>query len=170
MIAYFDLVAGASGDMLLAALLDAGADEAYVRKQLHSVSGSIDLTRETVTKKGLRADSVLISGEISAATYPQVMALIDEADLDDHVQLQARRILLRLFQAEAEVHGVEIEHVHLHELSAADTIGDIVGVSAALHSSAIEEVVASQVPLGGGTVQTQHGILPVPVPDRKSVV
>lgn len=170
MIAYFDLVAGASGDMLLAALLDAGADEAYVRKQLHSVSGSIDLTRETVTKKGLRADSVLISGEISAATYPQVMALIDEADLDDHVQLQARRILLRLFQAEAEVHGVEIEHVHLHELSAADTIGDIVGVSAALHSSAIEEVVASQVPLGGGTVQTQHGILPVPVPAVLSIL
>lgn len=164
MIAYLDLVAGASGDMLLAALLDAGADEGYVRKQLGSISGSIDLTLDTVAKRGLRASSVAITGDISASTYPQAMGLIDEADLDDQVQLRARQILLRLFQAEAEVHGVEIEHVHLHELSAVDTVGDVVGVAAALHSLDIEEVVASQVPLGSGTVQTQHGTLPVPVP------
>lgn len=164
MIAYLDLVAGASGDMILAALLDAGADEGYVRKQLASINGSIDLILETVAKKGLRASSAAITGDVSASTYPEAMELLARAHLDTEVERRARGVLVRLFQAEAEVHGVDIEDVHLHELSATDTIGDAIGIAAALHSLDIQEVVASHVPLGGGSVQTAHGTLPVPVP------
>lgn len=170
MIAYLDLVAGASGDMLLAALLDAGADEGFVRKQLAAIDATVSLTRESVLRRGLRASFVTISGEVTATSYVSTMDLLAKARLEEQIYRRAEAILLRLFEAEAEVHGVDVEQVHLHELSAIDTLGDVVGVTAAFASLEVNEITASPVPLGAGSVQTEHGSMPIPVPAVLSIL
>jgi uncharacterized protein (TIGR00299 family) protein len=172
---YVDAVGGAAGDMLLAALLDAGAREDRVREAIEAVvPGKFVFTFETVSRRGLRARWLRIEsvpgqsarGE-AARPFRALMAAVDGASLPVEIRRTARSILERIGKAEGRVHGVDPGELELHELGDDDTLLDVVGVAAALGSLGIGEVFVSSLPLGtGGEVRAGpgHGAMPLPAP------
>lgn len=181
--AYFDCFGGASGDMILGALLDAGADLALLRVELARLGVmGYALSRQTVTRGGLRGlkfDVELEPEQDEHAHHPapggegghahhrglsDILALLDQARYAERVDTRIRKIFRRLGAAEAKVHGTTIEQVHFHEVGAIDSIVDIVGSVLALEELGIERIVCSPIPLGSGTVRCQHGVFPVPAP------
>jgi pyridinium-3,5-bisthiocarboxylic acid mononucleotide nickel chelatase len=165
-IAYLDCFSGASGDMVLAAALDAGADLDAVHKQIEAVVGPLDLRLETVHRSGIRASKLVVvpATDVRVRTYEDARGALGGAALDAGVAARAMEVLERLMDAEARVHGVERQAVHLHEVAGADTLIDAVGVAAALSSLGIERLVCSPVVTGHGTVRSEHGVLPGPAP------
>lgn len=165
MIAHFDCIAGASGDMLLAALLDAGAGIDAVTKHVEQLGlGAVQITVDEIHRRGIRATKVSIGGDAEIATYSQVRILLEGSTLDASVKSRALAVFKRLAEAESRIHGVTVDEVHFHELSAIDTIVDVVAVCAALHELGVERCTSSPIPTGWGMVATQHGQLPVPAP------
>jgi len=171
-IAYLDCFSGASGDMILAALIDAGADLGAVEAQLATLGLPFELTFTTVHRCGLRACLVEVSAPDGTwavmRTYADGLRLLEGAQLDPVVAEHAVSILGRLARAEAQVHGVTAPEVHFHELDGVDTIVDVVGSAAAFASleagAGSARVVASPVATGVGVVPSRHGPLPLPAP------
>ncbi|GAA0958179.1 nickel pincer cofactor biosynthesis protein LarC [Actinocorallia libanotica] len=166
--AWVDASGGVAGDMLLAALLDAGASLEAVRAAVEEViPGEVRIVPEQVTRAGLRALRVRV---LSAAddhphrAWPGLRALLTGAGLPGQVRDRVLSVFTRLAEAEARVHGVPIEEVHFHEVGSWDSIADVVGVCSALHDLAVTDLAAGPVALGSGRVSTAHGLLPVPVP------
>ncbi|MFF3500198.1 nickel pincer cofactor biosynthesis protein LarC [Streptomyces sp. NPDC003247] len=168
--AWLDVSAGVAGDMLLGALVDAGASLDAVRTAVDAVvPGTVRLTREQVTRAGMRATRVVVSplaADQPHRTWATVRALLDRASpaLPERARERASAVFTRLAEAEARVHGIAPDDVHFHEVGAWDSIADVVGVCAALHRLGVERVTASPLAVGAGTVRTAHGELPVPVP------
>jgi len=157
---------GLAGDMLLAALLDAGASLSDVRDAV-SATGltgwGLDL--EHVTTHGLSASRVRVrvqdtGPERSAATLIAMAARATPRPVAD----LAIRALTAIADAEARLHATSPATIHLHELGGHDTLIDIVGTAAALHTLGITDVYSSPLPLGTGRVHAAHGILPCPAP------
>jgi uncharacterized protein (TIGR00299 family) protein len=165
-IAWWDVSAGVAGDMLLAALIDAGASMDRIRAAVESVAPDVRLVTSTVRRAGLRATLLdVTAGRASVhQTWQAIRGLLDRADLDDGVRTNALSVFGRLAGAEARVHGVEPEDVHFHEVGAWDSIADIVGCCAAIHDLGIADITAGPVAVGSGRTATKHGNLPVPVP------
>jgi uncharacterized protein (TIGR00299 family) protein len=167
-IAYFDCIAGASGDMILGALLDAGAPEAALREGLAKLrlQNEFDLKVRRVSKNGFTAAKVdvLVRDPVPARRVPEILDIIATSDLSYAIKLRAGEIIQRLGQVEARIHGVAPDQVHLHELGGVDTIVDIVGAILALKALEIGEVVASPLPVGRGFVRGAHGQIPLPAP------
>src|SRR5262249_18762366 len=95
---------------------------------------------------------------------PHILAMIERGAFSARAKQNASSVFQRLGEAEAAVHGVPIEKVHFHEVGAGDSIADIVGACVALDLLGVEEVHASAINVGSGTVKTEHGVLPVPAP------
>lgn len=167
-IMWIDATAGVAGDMLLGALLDAGADLAYVRAQVSTVvPGQLTVDVSSAHRAGLRAAKATVTqlvADPTARTWSDVRNLLDAAGLDAGVHRAASAVFARLADAEATVHGIEPADVHFHEVGALDAIGDVVGVCAAVHDLAVESITVSPIALGAGTVVSAHGTLPVPAP------
>jgi uncharacterized protein (TIGR00299 family) protein len=169
-VAYFDCFAGAGGDMIVGALLDAGADFHALLAHLSRLNvPGYTLRRETVRRSGL--GGVQFHVEIAQGEPHQgrrhlkdILSLLDRAALPPRAAERARRIFTRLGEAEAHVHRIPLEEVHFHEVGAVDSIVDIVAACVALELLGVEEVFCSAIPAGSGTVQTEHGLLPVPAP------
>jgi uncharacterized protein (TIGR00299 family) protein len=166
-IAYFDCFAGASGDMILGALIDAGADVGKLREGL----GRLDITgyelRVSPVQKGAIAATdaeVLLLGEASDRRLADIEAIITESDLPQEIKETSVTIFRRLVAVEAEIHGADQESVHLHEAGGTDAIVDVVGSLLGLSLLGVEQVYASRLPLGHGYVHCAHGLLPVPAP------
>jgi uncharacterized protein (TIGR00299 family) protein len=167
MIGWIDASSGASGDMLLGALIDAGADEAAMSAAIASVAPEhIALSTERVQRGGIGALRAHV--EVAVSDTPRglsgVLSLISAADLDPEVSRHASAVFSRLGEVEAEVHGVSPDQVHFHEVGALDAIADIVGVCAGMVSLGLGPLYCSAVAVGSGTVETQHGRLSVPPP------
>lgn len=164
---WLDVSEGASGDMLLAALLDAGADGASVARVLETVApGKLHLQWRRVERGPFTARKVDV---VADEPNPPARHLADirdmlDADIPDATRALALDAFTRLAHAEAHVHGMGVEDVHFHEVGALDSIGDIVGVAEALRTLGVDRVTCSVVALGTGTVRTQHGLLSVPPP------
>ena len=166
-IAYFDCIAGISGDMALAALLDAGADLGLVRGRLAALPVEpFDLSVAEVDVSGIRALRVSVKAGSAGVirTYASIRSMLDAADLPEDARRIAQRIFRRLAEAEARVHRKEVDLVTFHEVGAVDSIVDIVGTSLALTSLGVERVFASAVPTGLGMTRTEHGAMPIPAP------
>jgi len=165
-ICYFDAFSGISGDMTVGALLDAGADWAFVESSLHSLNLGATYELEKTKRRGIAASKFHVrGGEQKAHRHlPHIEKIIRSADLPPQARDNAIAVFHRLGEAEALSHNVPIEKVHFHEVGAVDSISDIVGACVALASLSIEEVFASRINVGSGTVLTEHGILPVPTP------
>jgi uncharacterized protein (TIGR00299 family) protein len=166
-IAYFDCFHGAAGDMLLAALLDAGLDLAALEAALAGLAlPGYALRPARVSSHGITGTrlSVEVAAGQPQRDWAQIRALLEAAPLSERARGWALGAFGRLARAEAAIHGVPLEHVHFHEVGAVDSIVDMVGVCVGLDLLGVEAVYASPLPLGRGWVRTQHGPLPVPAP------
>lgn len=166
MILYLDCTAGAAGDMILAALIDAGAEVEAVKKQISQIDIPVQVSTTEVRRAGLRALQLVIEAPPFSpiGSYEAAVRLVRDADLDPEVEARALGVLRRLAEAEARVHGEKKTDVAFHEIDATDTIVDAVGVAAAMAWLEIDTVVVSAVATGAGTVDTEHGALPLPAP------
>lgn len=160
---------GAAGDMLLAALLDAGASVSAVRAGLAGLGVPVSLDVADVRRHGFRAAHAVVVVDDSPVHrgLSDVISLIHAAGLPDPVRDFATATFTRLAEAEARVHGTGVDEVHFHEVGALDAIADVVGCALALHDLSLLDApsrVVSPVAVGSGTVTTAHGPLPVPAP------
>jgi pyridinium-3,5-bisthiocarboxylic acid mononucleotide nickel chelatase len=167
-IAYLDCSTGIAGDMTLAALIDAGADEGVIRAGIDSLGlEGVALKTETVVKGGFRATYVKIEHPEQHAHrhLSDIEEILDRADaITDSQKSIAREIFLAVAQAEAKVHGSTVDKVHFHEVGAIDSIVDIVGVAMGFDLLGVDQVYCSYVPTGSGKVRIDHGVCPVPTP------
>ena len=166
-IAYFDMPAGISGDMTLAAFIHAGLsleDLTYGLAPL-GLSG-YTLRADPASQFAIGGTRVIVEVE---ADQPQrdwraIRAMIEESGLTERAKERALRIFGALAVAEASVHGVAVDDVHFHEVGAVDSIVDIVGTAVALDLLGIEAIYASPFAQGHGWTQSQHGLIPIPAP------
>jgi len=166
-IAYFDCFSGVSGDMTLAALVSAG----WPADSLRGLPARLRLADVTIGIKDVRRGpfAALQVEVLAPAKQPHrhlhhIEAILAAADLPDAVREGARRVFQRLARAEAHVHGTTVERVHFHEVGAVDAIVDIAGAVLGLSELGVEQVFSSTLPLGGGSVMSEHGRIPVPAP------
>lgn len=166
-VAYFDCFHGAAGDMLLAALLDAGLDLAALQTALDGLGlDGYTLAARRALSHGVMGTrlEIAVREDQPSRDWAQIRALIAAAALPAPAQTWALGAFARLARVEAAIHGVLVEQAHFHEIGAVDSIVDTVGVCIGLALLGVERVYASPLPLGRGWAPTQHGPLPVPAP------
>ena len=167
-IAYVDAFSGASGDMLVGALLDAGLDLAELRASLARLGLSdYRLVAEPQVRRGIAGIKFDVLDEGAgrpARNLAAVTEVIGQAGLEAPVAESSLRAFRAIAEAEASVHGATVDAIHFHEIGAIDSLVDIVGFCWGLHRLGIEALYCSPLPLGSGTVRTEHGLLPVPAP------
>ena len=166
-IAFFDCFSGIAGDMVLGALVDAGVPLEVIGAPLDKISlEPFQLEAVRVERHGIAATAVRVRTAESGLlrTYANVRALIDDAPLPPRAKQLALDIIRRLAEAEATVHGKDVDHVPFHELGAVDTIVDVVGAALGFDHLGVERVHASAVATGMGMMKTDHGLYPIPGP------
>jgi uncharacterized protein (DUF111 family) len=166
-VAYFDCSGGISGVAALAALIDAGADIDSLSKELEFLGGNVPILRtEEVVLGEFRVRRVSLEGgaESVGRRPAELEALVTAGGLPDAARDLALRIYGRLAEAEARVHGSSAEAVRFHEIGSLRSVVGVIGTALAIGQLGIDEVVASPVPFGRGTVETEHGRLAVPTP------
>jgi pyridinium-3,5-bisthiocarboxylic acid mononucleotide nickel chelatase len=166
-IAYFDCFSGISGDMVLGALVDAGADLRTIEAELRKLGlEGWSISAEKVKRGAIFATQVKV--ETSEGHHHRglsiILGRIEKAGLAPRAADRARRIFTRLAEAEAKVHNMPVEEVHFHEVGAVDSIVDIVGAAIGFELLGIDEFACSALDVGAGQVKTAHGLLPVPAP------
>jgi uncharacterized protein (TIGR00299 family) protein len=166
-IAYLDCFAGASGDMVLGALLDLGLPIKILNEawQMLGLQG-VQVKHERVQRGGMMGTQVQVhdQGKRRIKDYGKMRTTIDDSTLPKGIKEQSLTILHRLAQAEAAIHGVEVNEVHFHEIGGIDTIVDVVGAALGVSHFNWETIICSPLPLGRGFVEAAHGKLPLPAP------
>ena len=171
---YLDCFSGISGDMTLGALLDAGLPLDDLKAALGSLAlGDVELRAEKVLRAGVSATRFTVH-EHRATTadpnhhphrhLPKIFKMVDTSSLSPSGRERAKAMFQRLGEAEAAIHQMPIDKVHLHEVGALDSIIDIVGTVFAMEWAGADRIVCSPMNVGGGTVQSAHGLFPVPAP------
>jgi uncharacterized protein (TIGR00299 family) protein len=171
--AYFDCFSGISGDMTLGALLDLGVPLDWLKKQLKAVPlDGYTLSVKTMDHHGIQARkfNVDLRQQTSHRNYADVKKIITGSRLSRRAKQTSLAIFALIADAEAQIHGVPKDSVHFHEVGAVDSLVDIIGTALCLEYLNIERVVSSSLPLGKGTVTSQHGILPVPAPATLAIL
>ena len=166
-IGYLDCFSGVSGDMLLGAIMDAGVAVEELRAELRRLPlEGYELDRRPVKRAGLAATQAIIkvSGDHAPRTLGEVLGVIEQSALPPADKDSGSRVFRRLTEAEAKVHGETVETVHLHDVGAVDAIVDVMGAVAGLRLLEVEELFASALPVGAGSVEGPHGALPLPAP------
>jgi uncharacterized protein (TIGR00299 family) protein len=186
-IAYVEMIGGASGNMLLGALIDAGADPERLEAALRTIP--VDgwrVERRRVVKRGIAATyfDFVIPGEdhhghghahephgdahdlphAPSRLLDEVLAIVERSGLGAEQKKRARAIYVRLAEAEAKVHGTTVDRVHFHEVGAVDAILDVAGACVALDLLGVETVACSAFPIGRGAIDMRHGRYPNPPP------
>lgn len=164
---------GLAGDMLLGALVDAGAPLEELARPVAALGVGLTLSARTVHVRGVAATKVEVEVPDGAARIPTLAdaeAVLGRAELPERVGDPARRAFRILAEAEAQAHGTSVDRVVFHELGHADTAADIVGVCAGLAALGINRLTCGPVAVGAGTVATDHGVLTVPPPAVASLL
>lgn len=173
-IAYVDCFSGVSGDMFLAALLDAGLPLEVLQQNIDKLNlpEKVELKLSEVHKGALRAADleVIVPHSHNHRHLSDILEMINSSDLSEKVKNSASKIFQLLAEAESRVHGEPVEHVHFHEVGALDSIVDIVGAAIGLDYLGIEQLYASPLPYGSGTINSDHGLLPLPAPATLEVL
>jgi uncharacterized protein (TIGR00299 family) protein len=171
---YFDCFSGISGDMALGALVDAGLPLEELTRALGSLAlGDVELRAEKVLRAGVSATKFSVR-DLAAPNadpnhhphrhLPKIFSLIDQSALSPTARDRAKAMFQRLGEAEAAIHQMPVEKVHLHEVGALDSIIDIAGIAFAMEWVGADRVVCSPLNVGGGMVHSAHGHFPVPAP------
>jgi len=167
-IAYCDCFSGISGDMFLAAMIDAGLPIEKIIEELRKISfsESFDLSVTQVHKGAIQACLLIVNFEESQSprNLKVIQQLLVKSSLSPDVIKRSLSIFQTLAEAEAKVHGTRIEDVHFHEVGALDSIIDIVGAAIGLDYFKIDQLYASALPVGTGQIKTDHGLIPLPAP------
>jgi hypothetical protein len=166
-IAYFNCFAGAAGDMLVAAMLDAGLELDFLKAQLATLGlEKLDIKLTETRRCGLRALSFVpvVPKQHQHRNLRQITEIIGRSKITEPAKKTAITIFEKIAQAEAAVHGKDPNDIHFHELGALDSIVDIVSASIGLEALEVEKVYCSVLSVGGGTVKCAHSIMPVPAP------
>lgn len=168
-IAYFDCFAGASGDMILGSLVDAGLDPDLLNIELSKLRLScFTLSFKPMQKRGIAGTQALIDMDPYLLQphrgLSDIVHLIQGSELSPDIREKSIAVFTRLAEAEAKVHRTTVDAVHFHEVGAVDAIIDVVGAVSGLSLLGIDTVHCSAMHLGSGTVTCAHGILPVPAP------
>jgi uncharacterized protein (TIGR00299 family) protein len=164
-IAYFDCFAGVSGDMVLGALLDLGLPLEVLEKgwRMLGLKG-LQLKSQKVQRGGMMGTQVEVQGKGTFKHYREMKALINDSALPTGIKELSVKILEQLAQVEADIHGVEVDTVHFHEIGGIDTIVDAVGAALGVSHFEWDNVICSPLPLNRGFVEGGHGRLPLPAP------
>ena len=173
-ILYFDCFSGASGDMVLGALIDLGVPLDGLRKALANLlPPGCELTATRVSRGGISATQFRLTepphaqhggGHGPHRGLEEILNMIARSDLPEGVKRRSTVLFERLGRVEADIHQVPVEAIHFHEVGALDSIVDIVGSVWAIDALGAGRVVSSPLNTGSGTVETAHGRLPVPAP------
>src|SRR5438105_45705 len=171
-ICYLDAFSGISGDMLVGALADAGADCSAIADALQSLGAGAEVSFEKVKRCGIAASKFHVHVEEAPKHrhLSGILKMIDGASLPDRVKQNASAVFRRLGEAEAAVHQTTIEKVHFHEVGAVDSIADIVGACLGFDLLGVGAIYSSPLNLGSGTVKSEHGTMPVPAPATAALV
>lgn len=166
-IIYIDAFSGVSGDMLMGAFIALGFDLERLREELDRLDIGAEIRTEKTRRHSIEAVNFTVEVQEDSRKsrdYARIKQLLGNDMTPGPARDMALLTFARLAEAEAGVHGVEVDRVHFHEVGAVDSIVDIVGVSLAVTEKGASRVVSSPVPLGSGFVETKHGKLPVPAP------
>src|SRR5216683_2520775 len=164
---YFDCFAGASGDMILGALISVGVDQRALVEQLQLLGvGGWQIDFEKVDRSGISATyaRVQTAHEHTHRHLADILKIIYDCGLSDRVKDRAAQILSRLAEAESRVHNQPIEKIHFHEVGALDAIIDVCGAAIGFELLGVERFVASRLGVGTGMTEMAHGRMPVPPP------
>jgi pyridinium-3,5-bisthiocarboxylic acid mononucleotide nickel chelatase len=179
---YLDCFSGASGDMLIGALIDCGLDFDLLRDELKKLGvGGYELSLTRVDRSGISASKfdVLLHPhdhdhehhhhhhhhhEHEHRSLSEIKRIIASSKLTDGIKERAKAIFQRIGEAESKIHNIPIESVHFHEVGAIDSIVDIVGACIGLDALKIDRIIASPLHVGAGTFKCAHGTYPVPGP------
>jgi uncharacterized protein (TIGR00299 family) protein len=175
-IAYFDCFSGASGDMIMGALMDAGLPLEHLQQELAKLGLShYELGKSAVVKNGISGSQALVHVEQDHHHHhhrhlADITSIIQNSTLSAAIKKDSIRIFERLAQAEAKVHNTTLDKIHFHEVGAMDAILDVVGGVIGVHYLGIDTIICSPLHVGSGTVECAHGTLPVPAPATAELV
>ncbi|MDG3003154.1 nickel pincer cofactor biosynthesis protein LarC [Paludisphaera mucosa] len=171
-VGYFDCFSGVSGDMTLGALVDAGVDGRAIQQAVTSLGLPGELSFETVKRGGMRATYARVETphEHAHRHWHHIEAIIDKGALTPRQKDLAKRIFLKLGEAEARVHGVDLAKIHFHEVGAVDSIIDIVGSAVGLDLLGVDRFECSAVPPGRGWIKAEHGRMALPAPATAEIL
>jgi len=173
-IAYFDCFSGASGDMILGALIDAGLSPRRLREELKKLHlPAITVKAKKVLKGGISATRVTVEGKDEKRPHrdlKEMLKIVARSDLDKDVKTKSQEIFERIASTEAEIHRSVKEKIHFHELGGLDSVVDICGAVWGLRQIGIDQIHVSKVNVGAGFVRCEHGLLPVPAPASLSLM
>jgi uncharacterized protein (TIGR00299 family) protein len=166
-IAYFDPFSGASGNMILGALIDAGLSLSALEAELAKIElGGYALRVERANQHSLAGTflEVDVTGDQPSRTYSEIQSLVQSSALEESIKSGAIAIFRRLAEAEAKVHGTTADQIHFHEVGAVDAIIDICGACIGIAILGIDQVYSGPPRLGSGFARSEHGLIPVPAP------
>lgn len=164
-IAYLDCFSGISGDMLLGALLDAGLEMDSLKSYLQRLPiTGYEISAKKVEKHHLAGTKLTVNTEIKLPNLPAMIDLLEKAGIEPEIKEPSIRIITKMAQAEARVHGRTPEGVHLHEVGSLDTIIDVVGALYGFRQLGVKKIFSSPLALGRGKIRTAHGYIPLPSP------
>jgi uncharacterized protein (TIGR00299 family) protein len=165
--AYLDAFSGLSGDMIVGAILDCGADFADLERAIKKVDlTGYKLSHRRKIASGISAFKfdVEVTERQPERHFGDIRAMIDRSTLSQSIKHRAIAIFATLAQAEAKIHDTAPERVHFHEVGAVDSIIDVIGVAWGIEQLGIDRILVSALPMGTGFARSQHGIIPVPAP------
>jgi uncharacterized protein (TIGR00299 family) protein len=172
-IAYFDCFSGISGNMVLGALIDAGLEVEWLGRELAKLKlTGYEIEASRVLKRYIAGTLLDVKTQKEGVErhLGDILDIIERSDLSEEVKETSGAIFTKLAEAEAKVHGLDVEDIHFHEVGGLDAIVDIVGSVVGLRRLGIEEVYSSPLHLGTGFVECAHGMLPVPAPATLELV
>jgi uncharacterized protein (TIGR00299 family) protein len=171
---YYDCFSGISGDKNLGAMIDLGIDLEYLKGELGKLNlPGWELIAEKNQRHGISGTKVTVKQTIHEHKHrhlSDIAKIISDSFLPLPVQALSMKIFKKIAYAEATVHGLDVEKVHFHEVGAIDSIIDVTGAAICFNALNVDRVYVSEVELGGGFVNCEHGKLPVPAPATAEII
>lgn len=164
---YFDCPTGISGDMILGALVDCGVPIALLNESLAGVPiEGYQISEKRVNKHGLSAIQVevQVNDNVKERRLSEILSIVEDSHISEQVKEKALGVFKRIGAVESNIHGVDAESIHLHELGGVDTVIDVIGAFVGMEILELNAIYASALPLATGTITTAHGTLPLPAP------
>ncbi len=173
-IAYFDCFSGASGDMILGAMIDAGLSLKSLEAELGKLQlKNISLKAKKVLKGGISATQVIVVGKDEkrhSRSLKELLQIVEGSRLDETIKEKSQEVFIRIASVEAKIHRKPMEGIHFHEIGGLDSVVDIVGAVWGYRELGIDKLYVSKVNVGTGFVRCEHGLLPVPAPATLSLM